>query len=146
MSRKPAKVGSAPSIGLLLLAALLGAAHALGPSSLAAVLDDTPKNRLILRYMRSAQLAQNRAIRTLTMIQNERKKAVRTAENVALPNEPDCVAEEPAKEDAATSSIINVNANGDTENVSITNSNMESIASTVVAQPSEVAARVENEV
>ena len=66
-------------------------------SALAMVLDDTPKNRLIMRYMRSAELAQNRAMRTLTVLQNDRKKAAEKAQKIALPNEPGCVTEEPAK-------------------------------------------------
>jgi hypothetical protein len=113
-------------------------------SALAMVLDDTPKNRLIMRYMRSAELAQNRAMRTLTVLQNERKKAAKNGEKVALPNEPVVVAEVPAKDDAAMSSVMNENAHCGSEHVSIDSSKMESIATTVVAQPLEVAARVEN--
>ena len=114
--------------------------------ALAMVLDDTPKNRLIMRYTRSAELAQNRAMRTLTMLQNDRKKAAKKAEKVDLPNEPGCVAEVPAKDDAATSSVTNANVSREFEHVSIGSSTEMSIEPIATSQPSEVAARVENEV
>ena len=49
--------------------------------------EDTRQNRLMLRYMRSAELAMDRAMKSLTKLQKERKNAAEKAAKNDLPNE-----------------------------------------------------------
>jgi hypothetical protein len=112
-------------------------------TALALVLDDTPKHRLLTRYMRSAELAQNRAMRMLATLQRERKEAAEKAE-VGLPNELSEREETAAKVSAAESYATESNTVRGTEQINDDASMMTLEASTVTSQPLEVAARVEN--
>jgi hypothetical protein len=67
---------------------------------------DTPQNRLLLRYMKSAENAFDRTVKTLAKLQKERQKAAETeaqsgapeAQNADLRNEPNAVARPHSRE------------------------------------------------
>ena len=120
-------------------------AQAIANASVRAMLpDNTRQNRLMLRYMRSAELQMDRAMKSLIRLQNERQKASERAAKNDLPNELSAIAEPPAKGSAGGSYVANANPECGFEPVGIGFSMMESTALTVGSQPSEVAARVEN--
>ena len=106
--------------------------------------DDTRQNRLLLRYMRSAELAMDRAMKSLTKLQKERKNAAEKAAKNDLPNELGGAPEPPAKEVAAGSYVADANPDCGFDEVSNGAWPMESTALPVGSQPVEVAARVEN--
>ena len=72
----------------------------------AMTLEDTPQNRLLLRYMKSAETTFDRAVKTLAKLQKERKKAAETeaeteaeeAHKADLRSEPNVVAQPHSKE------------------------------------------------
>ena len=110
----------------------------------ARVVADTPENRLLLRYMRSAKLSRNRAIKTLTRLQAERRERAKKGEDVDLPNEPVVAADAPAKKSSAGSCVTTANAYGEFEHVSFGTSTMNATESTAAQQPWEVAATTPN--
>ena len=113
-------------------------------TALALVLDDTPKHRLLMRYLRSAELAQSRAMRMLSTLQRERKEAAEKGEGVGLPNELAGRDETDANISASESYITELNSVRGTEQINDDASMMTSEALAVISQPSEVAAQVEN--
>ena len=76
-----------------------------GASRRAEVLADTGQNRLMLRYMRSAEMTLDRSLKTLQTLQKERAKRVAEGPEAGLPNEADPVVQPPVKEDAAEKSL-----------------------------------------
>ena len=115
-----------------------------GAKALSLVLDDTPKHRLLMRYMRSAEMAQNRAMRMLATLQRERKEAAEKEEAVGLPNELSGREETAVTGSAAGSCVTDADAHYETERINHDASMMTSEVSIVVSQPWEVAAPVEN--
>ena len=113
-------------------------------TALVLVLDDTPKHRLLMRYMRSAELAQSRAMRMLAVLQKERKEEAERGEGVSLPNELSRRDETDATISAAESCVSESNSVRGTEQINDDASMMTLDASHVASQPLEVAARVEN--
>jgi hypothetical protein len=113
---------------------------------------DTPRNRLLLRYMKSAETAFDRARKTLAKLQRDRAKADETAakreaseaRKVGLRNEPNVTAPEPSKELVPGSCVT---MDGD-EYVVVEKSDGHVILSLVdkmvESQPREVAATSEN--
>ena len=106
--------------------------------------EDSRQFRLMLRYMRSAELQMDRAMKTLTRLQNERRKAAEKAQRMELPNEPAAIEKSPAKESAAESYVADAKPECGLEPMNFGTSMMESTALAVGSQPLEVAARVEN--
>ena len=113
-------------------------------TALALVLDDTPKHRLLMRYLRSAELAQSRAMRMLSTLQRERKETAEKGEGVGLPNELSGRDETDANISADESYVNESNSVRGTEQINDEASMMTSEGSMVAPQPLEVAARVEN--
>ena len=113
-------------------------------TALSLVLDDTPKHRLLMRYMRSAELAQSRAMRMLATLQRERKEAADKEDEVGLPNELSGRDETDATISAAESYVSESNSVCGTEQINDDASMMTSEVSAIASQPLEVAARVEN--
>ena len=74
-----------------------------GASRRAEVLADTGQNRLMLRYMRSAEMTLDRSLKTLQKLQKERAKRVAEEPEVGLPNEANPAVQPPLKEEAAES-------------------------------------------
>ena len=120
-------------------------AQAIANASVRAMLpDNTRQNRLMLRYMRSAELQMDRAMKSLIRLQNERKNAAAKAEKNDLRNELAATADPPAKGATEGSYVANSDPDCGFDPVGIGFSMMESTALPVGSQPLEVAARVEN--
>jgi hypothetical protein len=106
--------------------------------------ENTRQNRLMLRYMRAAELQMDRAMKSLIRLQNERQKAAERAAKNDLPNELAATAESPAKESAGGSYVADANPDCGFDQVTIGAPTNESTALPVGSQPLDVAARVEN--
>ena len=121
-------------------------AQALANASVRAMApEDTRQNRLLLRYMRSAELAMDRAMKSLTAsAQKSARMPLEKAARNELPNELGAAREPPAKENATGSYVTNANQDCGFDEVSNGAWTMESTALPVGSQPVEVAAGVEN--
>ena len=106
--------------------------------------DDTPKNRVLMRYMKSAELAYDRGVKTLTQLQKERKNAAEEAEEADLPNEPTESANVPEKELAPGSYVRLVGVDYRVAETGDDHMILTKLYTTTVSQPLEVAAASEN--
>ena len=106
--------------------------------------DDTRQNRLWLRYMRSAELQMDRAMRSLMELQKERRRLAEKAGKIELPNELAALDDLAAKYLAAGSYVAESGLDCSVQQVGVGASKIGSSAIMFGSQPSEVAARVEN--
>ena len=113
---------------------------------------DTPRNRLLLRYMKSAETAFDRARKTLAKLQKDRRKEAendakteaKEGRKTGLRNEPNGVAREPSKE-LVPGSCVKLNG---AEYVVVEKSDgnviLAQVDTTINSRPREVAATSEN--
>ena len=113
---------------------------------------DTPRNRLLLRYMKSAETAFDRARKTLAKLQKDRKKEAENdagteafeAPKTDLPNEPSVVAKPHSKELVPGSYVTMNGAEYVVVEKSDGNVILSQVDTTIDSRPEEVAATSEN--